>query len=99
MNTTPRTTNEVLRKTKAAAKIVEHAEHTGLPIPYSVEANDLAAISLGFDTLAALTEWALWMESPVKEQPSEFGVSHHASGTALEEPIRVWTFTPKAALA
>lgn len=99
MTTQQQTTSEQLRKARALAAILEHAEKAGLPAPHVVGYDRHAPISLGFETLEHLTEWSRWMESPITEKQLSKGegVIYRAAGTALEEPIGTWVVRLKAA--
>lgn len=88
------TPTDALRKTKAAAQILDHAASIGLPAPSQVSIFRDSTITLGVDSLVDLTDWALWMESEIVTRAvGRVGHTHKATGTALEQPIEVWTTT------
>jgi hypothetical protein len=97
MSTTQTAPGAVTSTTRAAKLILEHADRIGLPAPFTITVAD-GAVSFGFDTLADLTDWALWMETQIDEHTLPSGqVQHRAEGVALEQPLTVWHITAKSA--
>lgn len=98
MVTTTRTASTVTSNTRAALLILEHAERTGLPLPYDVQTHDASPkVYLQFGSLAAVTEWAAWLDQPIGEYVTDTHVHHSVQGIALEQPIRCVYLAPKAA--
>lgn len=85
----PTTTTTVTNRTHAAYLVIEHAELTGLPLPFSVRAADFDdRIDLQFASLAQLTEWAKWLDAPIGEHRVGDDIHHEILGSALDQPIR-----------
>lgn len=92
--------NAVTSSTRAALLILEHAERTGLPMPWSVHTNDAdQPVRLMFDSLPDLTEWALWLGQPIGEHTTDTHVHHGVQGDALDHPVRCHYLAPLPATA
>lgn len=87
--------NYIVRRTRAALAILEHAERVGLPLPFDVDFTDYRdSISMIFHTLADLTDWALWLESPITEKAVGDNTHHVVEGTALDGVVRLTVVAP-----
>lgn len=95
MDTTTQTANPVTRNTRAALLILEHSERANLPMPFSVDARDWRdEVNLQFSSIAALTEWALWLDAPIGEHATHDSVHHRVRGHALDHPVRCVYIAP-----
>lgn len=84
------TASPVVSTTRAALLILEHAERVDLPLPFNVQTTDHRdRVDLLFSSLAAVTEWSKWIDSPIGETTTAHGNVHHdCIGRALDHPIR-----------
>lgn len=100
MDTTT-TANPVTSSTRAALLILEHAERTGLPLPFNVQTTDwTGSVSFLFASLASLTEWAQWLDAPIGELDARDSVHHIVTGVALDQHIRcTYVATKRTAVA
>lgn len=86
-STSPRPTTS---NTRAAVLIMEHAERIGLPEPQTVYTSPYWT-SFGVDNLEALTDWANWMEAPIRDYVDDGGNAHYnVDGLALEHTLNVY---------
>lgn len=102
--------NPITAAAQALAGLLRTAEDGGLPLPPSVEVlkwppfehpNELTAtggIDIHLDTLADLTEWAIWLDEPIDDtsDPYKGAVTNRLFGMAGPVPVRVWTRVPVA---
>lgn len=81
----------VVGRARAALLVLEHAERTGLPMPFDVTVHDHnPAVSMLFRSVADLAQWALWIETQVVEHRAADGTIHHiATGHALDQAVRL----------
>lgn len=56
----------------AVAELVKRGREVGMPDPRYVRTGP-NGLGMDFDSLEALTDWALWLEAPIAESPV-FGV-------------------------
>ena len=76
----------VVGRARAALLVLEHAERTGLPMPFDVSVQDYSpAIGMLFRSVADLAEWALWLETQVVERRAADVV---AAGAVVFRPGR-----------
>lgn len=89
MTTTSSTSTTATGNLRAALLIVEHAERIGLPAPCTINVGAYST-SFSVDTLEELTDWAAWLEEPIKDSVSAAGNAHYnVDGLALDHPINV----------
>ena len=100
---------------QALAGLLRAAEDGELPMPYTVQVSNFAphgheayngdryrkgGISLGVESLADLTAWAIWLDSPIDDSRTSAESRHHnAYGYAGPIPVNVYTLTDLAAEA
>lgn len=89
------TSAPILRSAIGLAMVLQHAHDLGLPMPFDATAvRHSDRVSLGFDTLDEVTEWAGYLDAPIGQSEHEGRIHHRAEGQALEQPIAVWCITP-----
>lgn len=86
---TPR--SQIARNAHALHQILEHADKIGLPSPYfaDVDSGD-EVVSLGMNSLEALTDWARWTETSIESEENFGATLHKVVGRALDHPIECW---------
>lgn len=99
--TTTRTADAVIRNTRAALIVLDHAERVGLPLPMSVmtEGVDCIPTTFVFTNLEDLAEWSRWTEKPIasREHPSGT-VTYDLTSVELDHEIRcMFVKVPSAA--
>ena len=84
-------TDSALLKTHAAYQILEKAKNIGLPDPNQISIHGDRPIGIGVTNLADLTDWALWLEVPVRSSAvGRIGHNYKANGTAAGHSIEVF---------
>lgn len=84
--------NPIHRHVTAVNLILTAAKANGLPHPTAITVGCFD-ITVHFQTVGDLAEWAAWGEATVTERTTENGVHHTAHAVLLDQPVKLGTFT------
>lgn len=89
-------TSSIVEPVRAACRVLEHARGIQLPEPHTVSVTAALtvggstvpeALSLSFDSVAHVAEWASAMEATMTTLDLQTRIHHRVSGRLLEHPV------------